>query len=118
VRAEAVGALSSIFGAGDPRAREVVTAGAGDPDPHVRCAAVQGLHPWRDEEVTGLLAGCADDADRAVRYWTAWALSRRPGGEAALERLAADSDAEVATAARRAGASRGGRRRGGRRGRG
>ncbi|GAA3188409.1 HEAT repeat domain-containing protein [Dactylosporangium siamense] len=100
VRAEAVGALSSVFGAGDPRARAVVAAAVHDPDPDVRCAAVQGLHPWRDEEVTGLLVAGAGDADHAVRYWTAWALSRRPGGEDALRRLAADGDAEVSAAAR------------------
>ncbi|GAB3872765.1 HEAT repeat domain-containing protein [Dactylosporangium cerinum] len=100
VRAAAVAALSSIFGADDPRARAVMTAGVHDPDPDVRCAAVQGLYPWRDEVATGLLVAAAGDADHAVRYWTAWALSRRPGGEAALERLAADGDAEVGAAAR------------------
>jgi HEAT repeat protein len=99
VRAEAMGALGSIFGADDPRARAVLTAGVRDPDAGVRCAAVQGLYQWRDEEVTALLVARAGDADRAVRFWTAWALSRRPGGQAALERLVADRDAEVSAAA-------------------
>jgi HEAT repeat protein len=99
VRAEAMGALGSIFGSDDPRARAVVMAGARDPDPEVRCAAVQSLYPWRDEAVTELLIACAGDADRRVRYWTAWALSRRPGTVAALERLMADGDADVRAAA-------------------
>ncbi|MEV4514098.1 HEAT repeat domain-containing protein [Dactylosporangium sp. NPDC049525] len=99
VRGEALGGLGSIFGAGDPRALAALTAGTRDPDPEVRCAAVQGLHSWPGEAVTAVLVARAADADRRVRFWTAWALSGRPGAAATLERLTADDDPDVRAAA-------------------
>jgi hypothetical protein len=102
LRSEAIASLGSVFGAGHPRAREAVMAATRDREPEVRCSAVGALHSWPDEAVTELLVSCADDEDRRVRFWVAWALSPRPGtaARAALERLSADDDAEVRAAAK------------------
>lgn len=63
VRAEAVSALGSVFGAGHPRAREAVVAAVGDVDPEVRRCAVEALRSWSDDEAEALLPACADDQD-------------------------------------------------------
>ncbi|MGW4894868.1 HEAT repeat domain-containing protein [Kitasatospora sp. NPDC004240] len=103
VRAEVMSTLGSIFGAGDPpRARAVLIAGADDPAPVVRRAAVGALGHEHDQEVTALLVSRTEDADHRVRFTAAWALARRPGPvvRAALERLTTDEDADVREAAR------------------
>jgi HEAT repeat protein len=103
VRSEAVAALGTVFGAGHPRARDAVTTAVRDPDPVVRRSAVGALRSWRDDTATDLLAACAHDADRWVRFHAAWGLSSRtgPAVQAALEHLAADGDADVRAAARK-----------------
>jgi len=72
------------------------------PSPEVRCAAVEALGSSHDEVVADLLVARADDIDPRVRFSAAWAPARRPGPavRAALERLAADEDADVRDAAR------------------
>ncbi|WP_162002658.1 HEAT repeat domain-containing protein [Streptomyces sp. CB01881] len=103
VRADVMSSLGSIFGVGNPpRARAVLMAGACDPAPEVRRAAVQALGSAHDQTVTDLLVARTEDTDHGVRFWAAWSLARRPGPavRTALERLVADEDRDVREAAR------------------
>ncbi|MFE7329302.1 HEAT repeat domain-containing protein [Streptomyces sp. NPDC057565] len=103
VRADVMSILGSVFGVGNPpRALATLVAGTRDPAPEVRGAAVAALGSSHDEPVTDLLVARTDDTDRRVRFRVAWSLARRPGPlvRAALERLAADQDADVRDAAR------------------
>ncbi|MFD8596016.1 HEAT repeat domain-containing protein [Kitasatospora sp. NPDC059646] len=105
VRAHVMGTLGSIFGVGDPsRARALLIAGAGDPAPEVRQAAVHALGSAHDPAVTDLLTARTEDTDPVVRFQAAWSLAGRPGPavRTALERLAADKDTDVREAARTA----------------
>lgn len=102
VRSEAMSSLGSVFGVGHPHALAAVTAGTRDPDPMVRRSAVGALGSWQGELTTELLVACADDTDRWVRFQVAWSLAMPldTAAQAALERLAADTDPDVRSAAR------------------
>ncbi|MGW1811325.1 HEAT repeat domain-containing protein [Streptomyces sp. NPDC002078] len=104
VRADVMSTLGTIFGTGDrSRALAILITSTSDAAPEARRAAVMALYSSREEMVTDVLVARTSDADRWVRYWAAWALSRRPApkARAALERLTTDEDADVRNAARK-----------------